>query len=251
MKRLIIFLLAIILTIASFSQNNTCQTATPYIDNTFIIYNPPTNWVELYRVFQSPETSVDFTYTAFSSVTNGVAICPNIDIQYFLYAIMGNSCILIDANATGAFNNLIPGNTYVLGYIANCISAGIGFIRTGEDIALPIELLYFTAQSTPDGIDLLWASGSEFNCAGFSLERSTDASNWLNIGFVEGAGNSEIVTRYVFEDERPTPGVNYYRLTQYDLDGDFEILQTIAIVWNKETQTSPFRYYNFLGQKVN
>jgi hypothetical protein len=164
---------------------------------------------------------------------------------------MGNSCILIDANATGAFNNLIPGNTYVLGYVANCTSAGIGFILTGEDIALPIELLYFTAQSTPDGIDLLWASGSELNCAGFKLERSSDASNWLDIGYVEGAGNSQQVIRYLFEDRKPTLGVNYYRLIQYDFDGDFEILQTIAIMWNKETQTSPFRYYNFLGQKVN
>jgi len=252
MKRLITFLLAVILTITLFGQNNTCQTATPYVDNTFIIYNPPTNWVEFYRSFQAPTPSVDFTFTPFSAVGgNGGAICPNIAIQYFLYFRMGSSCILVDANTTGLFENLVVGGNYVLGYVANCPLTGIGFILTGEDISLPIELIYFTAQSSDKGVTLLWASGSEFNCAGFKIERSADASNWLDIGYVEGVGNSQQIVRYSLDDKKPISGVNYYRLIQYDTNGDFEILQTIAIMWNKEIQTSPFRYYNFLGQKVN
>jgi hypothetical protein len=82
------------------------------------------------------------------------------------------------------------------------------------------------------------------------VERSTDLSSWVNIGFVEGMGNSQQLVKYYFEDKSPVHGVNYYRLTQYDTNGDFEILQTIAILWNKEVTTRPFRHFNFLGQKV-
>jgi hypothetical protein len=111
--------------------------------------------------------------------------------------------------------------------------------------------MYLTAESTPTSINVIWATASELNCSGFFLERSTDLSDWISIKFVEGMGNSQQLVKYYFEDKNPVHGVNYYRLTQYDINGDFEILQTIAIMWDKETQNSPFRMYNFLGQKTN
>jgi hypothetical protein len=248
MKYIIILLLILITNNTLLGQNNTCQTATPYVDDIFVFYNPPTNWVELYRVFQVSSTEVDFSFTPFSANVGGNNVCPVINTQYLLY---DNNCVLLDANSIGLFTNLVPGNSYILGYIANCTQPGIGFVLTGEDISLPIELLYFTALSNKKTVDILWASGSEFNCAGFSIERSTDAYNWVDLGFIEGAGNSQQVIKYQFEDENPIHGVNYYRLIQYDIDGDFEILQTIAIMWDKEIQNGPFRTYNFLGQKVN
>jgi hypothetical protein len=249
MKHIIILLLTIVTSTFLQGQNNTCSTATPYTDNTFLVYNPATNWVELYRSFQSPTTTVDFSFVPFSSInTNGGATCPNIAIQYLLY---DNNCLLLDANLTGSFVNLIPGNIYILGYVANCASAGIGGILTAEDIVLPVKLLYFTSKKGKIGIDLIWATASEINCAGFFIERSIDNYNWFNMGYIEGAGNSQQKIQYLFEDRKPMSGVNYYRLTQYDIDGDFEILQTIAIMWDEETQNSHFRMYNFLGQKTN
>jgi len=247
MKTLISLIVAILIAATSFGQNNSCPTTIPYSDNTFISYNPSTNWVSFYRVFESPGTSVDFSF----SVSVRADLCPSIAIEYSLYVVMGSMCVPIQSNTTGIFTGLTPGDTYIIGFTANCTQSGISGVFTAEDISLPVELLYFTAKSTSDGINLIWASGSEFNCAGYALYSSTDASTWLNIGYLEGAGNSQQTERYSFVDKNPIHGVNYYRLIQYDTNGDFEILQTIAIMWNKEIQTSPFRYYNFLGQKVN
>lgn len=248
MKYFISILLSVILFVNSYGQNNTCPTATPYIDNQFIPFTPPTNWVQLYRTFQSPGISIDFSYRPFSELTGaGVAICPNIDIFYELW---DQNCNLIEFNSTGAFTNLIPGNRYVVGFLASCTSAGIGFIITGEDIILPVRLVTFTAKPTFRGIDLTWSTASEANSMGFKIERSTDLSNWLDIGFVTGAGYSNRLVEYKFEDTRPIRGVNYYRLIQIDNTGDLENLQTIAILWNENVHEGPFKIYNILGQKT-
>ena len=242
MRYILVIFIAIV-TSTVFGQTN-CSTAGPYIDDGFVFYNPSQITIQRCYTFISPSDSINFTFTLATTP-------PGTCLDEPLYQLYNQNCSTIDtANGDGLFTNLTPNTNYVLCYRVTCSTGQVAVLFTSEEIVLPIELLYFTAQSTPDGIDLLWASGSELNCAGFKLERSVDASNWLDIGYVEGAGNSQQVTRYLFEDRKPTLGVNYYRLIQYDFDGDFEILQTIAIMWNKETQTSPFRYYNFLGQKI-
>lgn len=229
-----------------FSQA-TCQTATSFSDNVFVVYNPPTNWVELYYTFQAPESSVDFSFTAFSSIQNGTALCPNIDVFYILY---DQNCNFIQLNGDGFFNGLTVGSNYVLGYVANCPQSGIGFIQTREDIALPVRLLYFTAEASEQTVKLIWATATEQNCYGFQIDRSTDLSSWTEKAFIGGAGNSQLITNYSYYDLHPIPGINYYRLTQYDVDGRFEVLQVIAIVWDPETPTNPFRLFNILGQRV-
>lgn len=226
-----------------YGQNNTCATATPYVDESFIPYNPPTGWVELYRRFVSPASSVDFAYTAFPAQ----GTCPVIDITY---SIWDASCNLVDQNTTGDFTGLFPGVTYILGYTASCTEPTIGLILTSETLILPVALVNFTARPNINGMKLSWSTAVEINNQGFLLERSTDLSKWLNVGFVEGAGYSNRLINYEFVDTRPVAGVNYYRLTQLDRDGNFEICPTIAIMWNENLDNGPFRLYNFIGQKV-
>jgi len=246
----LIAVLAVCLGLAVSGQpNSTCSTAQSYVDNVFVgPFIPPTNWVELYYTFTAPDDSIDFSFTAFSeNDQNGVSLCPIIDVVYFLF---DSNCGFLSTSITGEFTNLIPGQQYILGYLANCPVAGIGIIRTREDIVLPIRLLYFTAESSVNSIDLIWSTATETNCAGFLIDKSTDMSVWTNIGFVEGAGNSQQVIRYTLTDHKPIEGVNYYRLTQYDLDGSFEIMQIVAILWKADVKTSPFKQYNILGQRV-
>jgi hypothetical protein len=246
MKSLISLLVAVLLAATSLGQNNSCPTTVQYSDNVFISYNPPTNWVNFYRVFESPSTSIDFSF----SISVRADLCPTTAIQYSLYVVMGSMCVEVENNTTGFFTGLTPGNTYIIGFIANCTQLGINGVFTAEDITLPIELIYFTGESVNGLINLTWASGSEFNCAGYAIDRSTDASTWINIGYVEGAGNSQQIERYLFTDRSPVKGVSYYRLVQYDLNGDFEVLKIIAIFFNPQSDGNPFRQYNTLGQRV-
>jgi hypothetical protein len=63
---------------------------------------------------------------------------------------------------------------------------------------------------------------SELNNEGFDIERSIDGREWQTIGFVEGHGTSQEINHYIFTDEVPLAGMNYYRLKQMDFNGKFE-----------------------------
>jgi len=50
--------------------------------------------------------------------------------------------------------------------------------------------------------------------------RSTDGVAWEAIGQVKGSGNSSEIQSYSFIDRQPISGLSYYRLDQYDFNGD-------------------------------
>ncbi|MEK7256158.1 MAG: T9SS type A sorting domain-containing protein, partial [Bacteroidota bacterium] len=85
--------------------------------------------------------------------------------------------------------------------------------------ALPVELTYFKAFPDKNEVILKWTTASETNNRGFGIERSRDGKDWLEMGFVEGAGTVQEERQYVFSDAKPFPGINYYRLHQVDFDG--------------------------------
>ncbi|MCZ6702594.1 MAG: hypothetical protein O6940_06085, partial [Ignavibacteria bacterium] len=58
------------------------------------------------------------------------------------------------------------------------------------DSALPVELIFFTANLNGNKIELRWRTETEVNNYGFEIERSTKNSEWRFIGFVDGYGNS-------------------------------------------------------------
>lgn len=89
-------------------------------------------------------------------------------------------------------------------------------------VMLPVEWLDFEAVLSTDErkVDCIWQTASELNNAYFSVERSSDTEQWEVIGTVQGAGTSSQVNSYVFIDERPLPGVSYYRIRQTDFNGD-------------------------------
>lgn len=92
-------------------------------------------------------------------------------------------------------------------------------IRIEEVNTLPVELVSFDAINQLDHVVTEWETENEINNDFFTVERSDDGKNWHQIGIVDGAGNSEVNLTYEFIDERPLPGLSYYRLMQTDFDG--------------------------------
>jgi len=90
--------------------------------------------------------------------------------------------------------------------------------KTGN--VLPIELLSFNINKLNGIVQLNWSTATETNNSGFEIQRSSNAENWENIGFVNGAGNSNEILNYVFEDNHPLKAA-YYRLKQIDFDGAY------------------------------
>ncbi len=86
---------------------------------------------------------------------------------------------------------------------------------------LPVELIYFDLSKKDNSVNLFWQTATEFNNNGFEIQRSSDTKDWETIGFVKGAGNSNIIQNYSFNDNSPRV-FNYYRLKQIDFDGAFK-----------------------------
>jgi hypothetical protein len=100
---------------------------------------------------------------------------------------------------------------------------------------LPVTFKSFNAKKEGAQSRLFWTTSTEVNNLGFEVQRSTDGLSWSVIGFVAGAGNSDIERSYYFKDATPVKGVNYYRLKQVDSDSraKYTDIRTITFASNK------------------
>jgi hypothetical protein len=128
--------------------------------------------------------------------------------------------IEITPNATGIedgvyyveFHNITSFSSFIF------VSSSASLLQT-----LPMQLTGFTAKEQDKTVQLSWVTSSESNNKGFTVERSIDAVNWQNLGFVASKGvlgNSSVTLYYGFNDAKPHAGRNYYRLKQTDFDGN-------------------------------
>lgn len=105
--------------------------------------------------------------------------------------------------------------------------------KGGIGMPLPVELTTFTGYNDGDKNILNWITASELNTDRFEIEKSNQPQQWINIGSVQAAGNSNTPRTYTFNDIHPAIGDNYYRLKMMDLDGTFKYSNVINITVNE------------------
>lgn len=110
--------------------------------------------------------------------------------------------------------------------------AGDGEISPGDGSAsaptvLPVELIAFGWEDDISYLTIHWATASELNNEGFDLYKSSNGDDFTHVTFISGAGNSNSITNYVYVDNFPVSGANYYQLIQRDFDGQSEDLGII------------------------
>jgi hypothetical protein len=134
---------------------------------------------------------------------------------------------------------------------------------------IPVELVSFQAKKANTSTVLSWNTASERDNAGFTIERSTDATTFTAIGNVKGNGTTSTAHNYTFTDATPSNGVNYYRLRQADLNGKETMSKVVAVVFGKsslvltntlvhntldvivsESEIGPLSIFNVSGQLV-
>jgi hypothetical protein len=118
-------------------------------------------------------------------------------------------------------------------------------------IALPVELIEFTAKKQGNTISLNWRTASEKNNATFTIERSADANKWETISEVMGQGSKAIPFNYCVIDATPLNGVSYYRLKQTDHTGLYSYSKILAVDIGKMNSKNIIRRVNTLGQEVD
>lgn len=96
-------------------------------------------------------------------------------------------------------------------------------------IPLPVEITYFKGQHFDNQVQISWETAWERNASHFEVQRSSDLREFITLQTLRAVGDTRERSRYVFADEAPLPGVNYYRLRQTDHDGAVMYSKNIAV----------------------
>jgi hypothetical protein len=76
---------------------------------------------------------------------------------------------------------------------------------------------------------LFWETASEVNNDFFKILHSSNGTDFTTIGIVTGVGNSFETNKYSFIHSDIKHNTNYYKLLQFDFNGNLEIFKTIII----------------------
>jgi hypothetical protein len=86
----------------------------------------------------------------------------------------------------------------------------------------PVELTSLSASVSGKSVIINWTTATEKNNMGFEIQRSSDKSSFVKIGYVNGNGTTTELKRYSFADNNVLTAKNYYRLKQMDYDGSYK-----------------------------
>lgn len=96
-------------------------------------------------------------------------------------------------------------------------------------IILPVTFGQFEVKRNNRNINIDWSTLSEINNDKFIIQRASENTKFENVGEVISAGNSFRQMNYNFVDKDLRSGMNYYRIQQIDLDGNFSYSETRQI----------------------
>ena len=92
-----------------------------------------------------------------------------------------------------------------------------------EPVPLPIEWLSNPlAYASGEDVVIEWFTSAEWYNERFEVEHSLDGKHFIQLGAVQGAGNSSIQKTYSYLHKDAPRGRNYYRIKQVDYDGGFQ-----------------------------
>jgi len=95
---------------------------------------------------------------------------------------------------------------------------------------LPVELIDFTGKRIDRNIELTWSTASENNNDYFELHRSEDAIQYQIVNTIDGAGTSNNILQYIYDDvDASETVINYYKIRQMDYNGNFKWYGPISV----------------------
>jgi ELWxxDGT repeat protein len=122
------------------------------------------------------------------------------------------------------------------------------FVVDGTFSPLPVRLTNFTVSlEGTDGL-LQWNTTQELNTKNFTIQRSYDGQNFVNIGVVQATGTFSNGHAYSFADAgiaNSSKTIIYYRLFITDIDGKSESTNVISLKlrgnskWNVQLLSNP------------
>jgi hypothetical protein len=111
--------------------------------------------------------------------------------------------------------------------------------KTAGSNPLPIELISFTGEKCDEDVCLSWTTASEINNDRFEIERSANGEDFSVIASHDSKatnGTSNVNLNYNFVDSNPLEGLSYYRLNQFDFNGENEYSKIVSIESKNELE---------------
>lgn len=186
-------------------------------------------------------TSVDSDYYKFSVTKTGSLSVYLFDIPTSQATIKitdsatNQRILLSNSNGKGYLGKLVkslnPGTYYL-----NIYSQADGyswenpycFELTFADSALPIMYSNIEANKVNNSlVKINWQTATELNTTNFIIKHSSDGVSFTDIGNVPAIGKG--ANSYEFTDNRPSNGINYYRLQSIDKDGSSTYSKVVTV----------------------
>jgi hypothetical protein len=117
-------------------------------------------------------------------------------------------------------------------FMVTSSATGFSFFGAGGDDdtnPLPVELISFSGICENGLVNLQWQTASEFNSAYFDLEYSRNGQQWNVIDSQSAMGFSNSLTTYAYIHNQSNSGNNYYRLSQFDIDGSANVYNNMIV----------------------
>lgn len=120
--------------------------------------------------------------------------------------------------------------TYETGCVFQSTFKDTEMNSTNDSITiLPVEDLVLIANQEGENARVSWSTESESNNSHFDLYKSTDGYQWELISSQDGAGNATSRTEYTHLDRELINTIQYYRIHQYDFNGDETISDIVSL----------------------
>lgn len=114
-------------------------------------------------------------------------------------------------------------------------------VRALQNVFFDISDKNFKIQAFPftglkdvnNTVNLQWATTNELDSISYEVERSRDGVIFDPIGKISGGNNPDSLQQYLFNDNKPFQGINYYRLKQVDENGRFTYSAVVSVMLEK------------------
>jgi hypothetical protein len=134
---------------------------------------------------------------------------------------------------------ILSNNTsyYAQSELNGCISPRSSVSVTMDlDCILPIFLYSFDGDNEGRTNKLNWITEQEINSSHFEIQRSKDGYTFESIGIVDATNSNP----YIFFDENPSVGNNYYRLKMWDIDQTYNYSDIIVLYADYEIESKVY-----------
>ena len=117
---------------------------------------------------------------------------------------------------------------------------------------MPVSLVNWQVREVRNSVDLTWTTSEEADHDYFVVEHATDGQHFQPLVAIMKAERSyEGLWRdYHYVHNTPAPGINYYRLVQYDTDGTATTFQTSSVQIGNSINTGVHPNPAYAGQRI-